>query len=161
MDILEMALSLEHDLAKYYLEQADLNKDNSLNVIFLLLANEEENHVKILESKVKNLSYPLHDSNVEAESQKIFKNMDDFKSDISDFPSQLESYRMAYEKEKESYEFYKKALDEACDENSKTIFSYLLKQEDTHCNILEELIKLVTRPDEWVESAEFGIREDY
>ena len=35
------------------------------------------------------------------------------------------------------------------------------KQEDKHCIILEEIIKLTSRPDEWVESAEFGPREDY
>jgi hypothetical protein len=27
--------------------------------------------------------------------------------------------------------------------------------------VIEELLKLVTRPHRWVESAEFGVRDDY
>lgn len=91
----------------------------------------------------------------------MFQNLDDFKSDIATLPSQLDSYRFALDKEEESYEFYKNAADQATDDSLKKIFQYLIKQERIHCNVLEEIIKLLTRPEEWVESAEFGIREEY
>lgn len=161
MTILEMALSLEHDLETYYKKQAALFKDNSLNVIFTLLANEEANHAKLLHSKVNNLTYSLEKSTIIAESQELFKNLGDFKSNIADIPSQLESYREALKMEEKSYDFYKKLATEASDDSSKEIFEYLLGQEDNHRICLEELIKLLTRPEEWVESAEFGVREDY
>lgn len=161
MTILEMALSLEHDLETYYKKQADLFKDHSLNVIFTLLAKEEANHAKLLHSKANNLSYSLEESTILSEAQKVYKNLSDFKSDIADVPSQLESYREALKMEEKSYDFYKKLATEASDEDSKEMFEYLLGQEDNHRICLEELIKLVTRPEEWVESAEFGVREDY
>jgi rubrerythrin len=41
------------------------------------------------------------------------------------------------------------------------IFEYLISQEKEHLTLFEELVTLLTRPEEWVESAEFGIREDY
>lgn len=50
---------------------------------------------------------------------------------------------------------------DATEEQLKTVFQYLEGQEKKHCIILEELVKLVTRPKEWVESAEFGVREEY
>ena len=68
---------------------------------------------------------------------------------------------MALEKEQESLKFYQDLYAVASEEQSKTVFQYLINQEDKHCVILEELVKLVSRPDEWVESAEFGKREDY
>lgn len=161
IDILNMALTLESDLGKYYKKHADLNKDNSLCVIFSLLSKEEENHAALLKSKVDNLSYVLEESTLLSESKQIFKKLDNFKSDIASVPSQLEAYRMALDMEIKSYNLYQNLLAEAADDKSKEIFDYLLKQEDNHRIILEELIKLVTRPEEWVESAEFGIREEY
>jgi rubrerythrin len=161
MDLLELALSLELDSENFYKQQAELNKGNSLNVVFTLLANEEENHANILKSKADKLTITLKDNDILSEVHSIFKDRNDFKIDIKDIPSQLDSYRMALGKEEQSLKFYKDLLNEATDEHSKTVFQYLIKQEDTHCVILEELVKLVTRPEEWVESAEFGIREDY
>lgn len=161
MDILNVALSLETDLGKYYKKHADLNKDNSLHIIFTLLSKEEENHAKLLKSMADNISYNLEESTVLIEAKQFFKNLDDFKSDIASVPSQLETYRMALDMEIKSFQLYEKLLTDATDEKSKEIFDYLLKQEDNHRIILEELIKLVARPEEWVESAEFGIREEY
>ena len=68
---------------------------------------------------------------------------------------------MALEKEQESLKFYQDLYANASKEHSKTVLQYLINQEDKHCMILDELVKLVSRPDEWVESAEFGLREDY
>ncbi|HWQ41417.1 MAG TPA: rubrerythrin, partial [Desulfosporosinus sp.] len=40
-------------------------------------------------------------------------------------------------------------------------FEYLIKQEEDHYTIIEQLVSLLSRPEEWVESAEFGVREEY
>lgn len=161
MDTLQLALSLEIDLQKYYYEQAERNKENSLYVVFSMLAKEEENHAKILQSEADKLTLPVQTDNILVEARKLFKQLGDFKTDIKDLPSQLDSYRMALEMEQKSLKFYKNLHDNAPDEKSKITFQYLLKQEDIHCTIMEELVKITTRPEEWVESAEFGLREDY
>ncbi len=161
MDALELAISMELDLENFYRKQSELNKENSLNVVFTLLAKEEENHAQILIQNAEKLTLPLEDSEILSEVHSIFRNMNDFQSDIKNLPSQLDAYRMALEKEQESLKFYQDLYDEATEERSKTVFGYLIKQEEKHSIILEELIKLVNRPEEWVESAEFGIREEY
>ena len=161
MNTLELALTLELDLEKYYTEQAELNKENNFYVIFSMLAKEEEKHASILRSKADKLTLPLQEDNVLAEARKLFKQLGDFKSDIKDIPNQLDSYRMALEMELRSLQFYQSLFDNAPDEKSKVTYQYLIKQEDIHCIIMEELVKLTTRPEEWVESAEFGVREDY
>lgn len=161
MDTLQLALSLEIDLQKYYHEQAERNKENSLYVVFSMLAKEEENHAKILQSEADKLTLPVQTDNILVEARKLFKQLGDFKTDIKDLPSQLDSYRMALEMEQKSLNFYKNLQDNAPDEKSKITYEYLLKQEDIHCTIMEELVKITTRPEEWVESAEFGLREDY
>ncbi len=161
MDTLELALSLEHDLEKYYTEQAEKNKENSLNVVFIMLAGEEKNHADILMGKADKLTTEVQDKNILTEARTLFKQPGDFKSDIKDIPSQLDSYRMALEMEQKSLKFYKSLYDASTDQRTKETYQYLMKQEDIHCIIIEELVKLTTRPEEWVESAEFGVREDY
>lgn len=161
MDTLELALSLEFDLEKYYTEQAEKNKGNSLSVVFNLLAGEERKHAEILLGKEDVLDLKVGDRDILTEAKGLFRQLGDFKSDIKELPSQLDSYRMALEMEEKSLKFYKSL--EAGAENDKTreTYGYLMKQEDIHCIIMEELVKLTTRPEEWVESAEFGLREDY
>ena len=68
---------------------------------------------------------------------------------------------MALEKEKESIELYEKMLEDAVDEKEKMLFKFLIKEEKEHYKLLNDLVLLVSRPEEWVESAEFGLREDY
>lgn len=161
MDTLDLALTLEHDLEKYYNEQAEKNKDNSLFVVFTMLAGEEKIHADILMGKADKLELKVQDKNILTEARGLFKQLGDLKSDIKDLPSQLDSYRMALEMEHKSLNFYKNLQDNSTEEKAKETYSYLIKQEDIHCVILEELVKLTTRPEEWIESAEFGLREDY
>lgn len=161
MDALELALSLELDLEKYYKEQAEKNKNNSLNIVFTMLAKEEEKHADILLGKADLFTMPITEGDILVESRKLFGQLKDFKSDISDLPSQLDSYRLALDMEHKSLDFYHGLKDNAQDENAKKTYSYLIKQEEIHCVLLEELVKLTTRPEEWVESAEFGLREEY
>lgn len=161
MDALKLALSLEVDLEKYYKEQAEKNKNNSLNVVFTMLAKEEEKHANILLGKADLFTMPVTDENILTEARKIFGQLKDFESDISDLPSQLDSYRLALDMEHKSLDFYRNLKENAQEDTARKTYSYLIEQEQIHCVLLEELVKLITRPEEWVESAEFGEREDY
>ena len=68
---------------------------------------------------------------------------------------------MALENEKASISLYRKYSFEATDDESKELFKYLMKQEEDHYKIIGQLVSLISRPEEWVESAQFGLREEY
>lgn len=161
MELLDFALSMEEDLRSYYQNQAKLNSGNSLHKVFTLLEKEEEKHTEILISYADHIFLPLEDNDILSEIQSIFHGMKDYHAEIKEMANQLDIYRFALEKEEESLRFYQDLMDKATTEEAKKVFGYLRKQEDTHCIILEELVKLVKRPEEWVESAEFGLREEY
>lgn len=161
MELLELALSMEQDLQFFYGKQAELHEGNSLHAVFVLLEMEEEKHTEILKSYQEDILLPLMDNNILTDIRTIFKEIGDFKLVIKDIPSQLDVYRMALEKEEQSLKFYRVLQSKTKEDQSKKVFQYLINQEDKHCIILEELIKLVNRPEEWVESAEFGLREEY
>ncbi|MHB1418986.1 MAG: ferritin-like domain-containing protein [Bacillota bacterium] len=161
MNSFQFAIKMELDGEKYYKEQAEINKDNELKTVFLILATDEENHAMILQNKFNEVSYELKDNNTLSKTDNVFKRIGDYKNGIRKIPKQLDLYRVALEKEKQSIDLYKKLLSVANDDKEKKLYEYLIKQEADHFAILDELVLLISRADEWVESAEFGIREKY
>jgi rubrerythrin len=161
MNSIEFAIKMELDGEKYYREQAENNQDNSLNAVFLLLAEDENGHAKLLKSEQGKITYDLADNAALADTNNVFKDRGEFKNKFEKIPDQLDAYRIALQMEKDSIELYQKFLAEATDEQTKKLFGYLVKQEENHFKIFDNLITLVERPDEWVEDAEFGPREEY
>lgn len=160
MNILEFAIKMELDGEKYYNDQAKIATDSSLKTVFLILAKDENSHAKILQKRSNKLSYELENNETLSETKNLFKGIKDFKSDIKQLPNQLDLYRVALEKEKESITLYQKLLLESEDDESKEFFSYLLKQEKEHYEILDELVLQLNKSNDWVESAEFGITSE-
>jgi rubrerythrin len=158
MDALKYAIEMELDGEKYYSKQAAASPQRNLKILFSMLAEDEKNHAAILKSKMEGQPYELDDSG-HSPAKNVFTGMADFEIDIKKFPEQVDLYRLALEKERQSIELYQKLLSETTDAGE--LFEYLIKQEQGHFGILEEIIKMVNRPNEWVESAEFGLREEY
>ena len=159
MNSLELAIEMEMDSKRFYLEQAEKTEDSGLKSIFITLAEEESIHARILKNKADTLSYELVDTY--AEIKNIFVEIGDYKNIIKQLPDAIDVYTLGLENEKKSIDLYQKMLQEAVDERDKKIFEYLIEQENDHYKVLEQLIEMVNRPNEWVESAEFGLRKEY
>lgn len=161
MNSLEFAIQIETDGSKYYSEQAQANKGTSLSKIFLILAEQEKKHLEILWNIAEMDFSKLPDNNNLIKTRSIFEGMENFKDEIRDNPSQVEIYEVGLEMEQKSVDLYKKLKGEADNDKDKAILQYFVDQETVHFEILDELVTRIRRPDEWVESAEFGVREDY
>ncbi|PKM49365.1 MAG: rubrerythrin [Firmicutes bacterium HGW-Firmicutes-7] len=161
MNIFEFAIRMELDGEKYYSDQAKINKGNSLSTVLLMLAKDEKNHADILQKKYNEASYEVIDQDLILEAKNVFKGAENFNTEVKTIPDQLDFYRMALDKEQESIQLYEKYYLEATDKETKDLFEYLVKQEKEHYEILDEIILLINKANEWVESAEFGVREEY
>jgi rubrerythrin len=159
MNTIDFAISMELEGQKYYLDLAELNKDNELHKVFLLLADSEKQHAELLKKYKKNEALSLEDQFVQPEFKSVFKDLKQFRNEHS--AKQLDAYRMACEQEEKSINLYKDMKSKANSVLEAELYDYLIRQEEEHLILFEELVKMVTRPEEWVESAEFGIREDY
>jgi rubrerythrin len=158
MDMLEFAINMELEGQKYYEGQADIHSGDGLKVVFDMLAVEEAGHAALLESTQQGDLF----QRVEPERsglKGVFNDIAAYQIDIKSNPEQVDVYRIALEKEQQSIALYKKILSE--NSGDSELFEFLVKQEEEHYEILEEIVKLVSRPKAWVESAEFGIREEY
>lgn len=161
MNVIEYAIQMELDGEKFYREQAENNKGNSLYTVCLKLAEDEQKHAAILKNKLNKLPYELTDSSITLDTKNVFAEAEDIKLDTKAEPSQLDFYRIASSKEQESIDLYEDFLTKATDDKDQELFKYLIKQERQHLAFLEELVSLLRKGEEWVESAEFGLREEY
>ena len=159
MNSIEFAINMELDSKRFYMQQAENTKDSGLRSIFHTLAEEESIHARILKNKEETLPYELIDTY--AEIKNIFVEIGSYKDIVKLIPNAFDVYSMALENEKKSLEVYKDMLKEATDDKEKKIFEFLIEQEDDHCKVMGQLVELTNRPNEWVESAEFGVRKEY
>jgi len=149
---------MEKEGEKFYRSQADKNKRNGLYVIFTALADDEKNHADILSGFSKDNSIILSDSNLSG-SGGVFK--DYLKNDIKQDSGQLDTYREALVKEQESIDLYRSFLDKSNDIRDTKLFGYLIEQEEMHYSAIEDIIFHLDKAESWVESPEFGVREEY
>lgn len=161
MNSLELAIEMELDGKMFYLEQAEKNEDNALKQVFLNLAKEEQLHADILKKWDEKKPYDLEGNTIFEDYKNVFEDSDDFESEIRPELDLLDAYRLALKKEKESIDLYKNMLAESQSEDEEELFKFLIKEEKKHYNVLQEMITHLSRPEEWVESAEFGVRKKY
>lgn len=159
MNSIEFAINMEMDSKRFYMQQAEKTEDSGLKSIFHTLAEEESIHARILKNRAETLSYELVDTY--AEIKNIFVEIGKYKNMIRQLPDALDVYTIALEGEKKSLELYQEMRKEATSENDQKIFDFLIEQEKDHCIVAEQLVEMVSRPKEWVESAEFGVRKEY
>lgn len=158
MNILEFAVNMEKEGEAFYRNQANENKNSGLFKVFSILADDEKQHVKILSEFINKETSNLAESEL-SNIKGVFS--DHFKNDIKHKPEQLDIYREALKKEKESINLYSDLLEKTSDPSEKKLFEYLIKQEELHYTTIEDLITHIGKAESWVESAEFGVREDY
>lgn len=161
MHSIDYAIQTEADGARYYSEQAQKNQGTTLQKVFEVLAEEELEHEIILKRILSDTFSEIPENGKCRNMHLLFSDMCSFKVEIQENPHQIDVYRVARDMEQKSIDLYEKMASEAKNDIEKTVLNYLLIQEKNHYQTMDELCIRIGRPDEWVESAEFGEREEY
>jgi rubrerythrin len=161
MSKMVFAIQMEVDGEQYYLNQAEKNKDNALQHVFELLARSERKHAELLGKVAGQSDLGSVDDQASAEIANLFSTKDDFVVNPASIPDQVDVYQEALAMEQKSIDLYQGMLQEAPEGHEKKLLAFLVKQEQIHYLLFGELIRLLKRPKDWVESAEFGKREEY
>lgn len=161
MNFLEFALQMEMDGIDFYTAKAEENKENSLHKVFIFLAKDELRHASLIRKMGEEKFGIIPDNEALATIESVFENADTLTDGFYTSSAQLSTYHLAREIEKKSIDLYNKELHQSEDPKEQEVFRFILKQEQKHFDLFEELCVRVGRPDEWIETAEFGEREDY
>ena len=155
MDIYKYAMQMELDGRHFYLDLAEKTNNTGIKSILTMMAESEAKHYNLILSMQKNdkTQYSA-DTEVLTNVKNIFMRMKEEK-DIDVDVSQVEFYKKALEVETNSEKFYLERADEETDPHRKEIFLTLAKEEKDHCVLLENMVNLVSQPDNWLENPEW------
>ncbi len=161
MDIYEYAMKMEKDGEVLYREMAAETENTGIRNILIMLADAEVRHYDTFKKMKETEKVEVPDTRILNNVKNIFKKIKET-GELSNLKiSQLELYKKAQGIEKKSEEFYLKEAEEVKDESQKRAFRKIAKEESEHYLILENIINLVERPQQWLENPEWYHLEEY
>ena len=144
---IDIAIQTEKDGHEFYLAAADKSSDRQGKALFASLAEDELEHLHLLQAQRDALTKERHWLPRSAPAEEaphtrvvgvpIFSRQA-LTQDINAYTSDLSALRMAFLIEKDTVAFYSKAALETDDPDGKALYEYLVAMEKDHQRILEE-----------------------
>lgn len=160
MNIFEFAMEKEKYSEDYYRQLASKSNNKGLETVFNMLADEEAKHYKIVSDMKEDVAPDLAEMTILSDARDVFSKMRESVEGFNFDVNQTELYRKAQKIEKQSQDFYLEKADEV-GKSQKEIFLKLADEEKKHYFLLENIIDFVSRPETWLENAEFYHLEEY
>lgn len=161
MDVFDYAMQLEKDGESYYREGAARSTSKGLKNIMTMLADAEVKHYNVFKQMKENAPVKLPEATILTDIKNIFISMKEEGGLEGIGVSEVEFYRKAQEIEKKTEDFYTGKAAEVEDPGQKEIFLQVAKEENKHYFILERIIEFVSRPEQWLENAEWYHLDEY
>jgi rubrerythrin len=160
MELFDFAIQMEKDGEAYYRQLSHRTANTGLRAILTMLADEEVKHQQLFE-QMKASKGELPVSQVVTRTKNIFVQMKESGEVISDEASHIELYQKAQDLEKKAQTFYMEKSKEADNDKVRDLLVLLSKEEQVHYFILENIINFLSRPQTWLEDAEFVNLDEY
>lgn len=157
MNIFEFALNMEREGEQYYRQLADSAADPTIKSLFNSLADDEKLHYLILK-QLEAENYDIAGEVADNLPKPVFKNAEEFVlTGIS--PAEVEAYLHAHQLEHKSIKLYQDLCGKTGEKEACVLYR-LVSEEKRHYEQLDELVIMLNKPKDWVESAEFGVRKE-
>jgi rubrerythrin len=159
-DIFEYAMQMEKDGEDYYRQLAQQTGNKGMRTILTMLADEEVKHYNTIE-KIKTQQTQIVESEILTDAKNVFAQIKESGGNFDFDISQVELYKKARDIEKKSRDFYTEKANEVTEKYQKELFLRLAIEEKKHYVLLDNIIEFISRPEQWLENAEFFHLEDY
>jgi rubrerythrin len=160
VDIFEYAMQMEKDGENYYRRLAQAADNKGVKTIFTMLADEEVRHYNIIKDAKSQTPQQVRESTILHDTKNVFTQLKQSGERWNLNAEQKELYKKARDIEEKSRKFYLEKSEQVGNEQ-KQIFLKLAEEERKHYLLLENILQLVSRPESWLENAEFYHSEDY
>jgi rubrerythrin len=161
MDMFEFAMNMEKDGEAFYRQLADKSTDPQLTRLLEKMANEEVEHYKVVKKMKEGAVVELPPADALAGAPNVFAQMKKEEWAVNRMSSQIELYEKARETERKSEAFYAENAKKVEHAAQEEILLQLAKQEHQHYVLLDNLIEFLSRPQSWLENAEWRNVEEY
>jgi rubrerythrin len=159
-NIFEYAMQMEKEGEDYYRQLAQQTGNDGMRSILTMLADEEVKHYNTIE-KIKTQQTQIAESEILTDAKNVFVQIKECGESFDFDINQEELYRKARDIEKKSRDFYMEKANEVTEKYQKELFLKLAVEEKKHYVLLDNIIEFISRPEQWLENAEFFHLEDY
>jgi rubrerythrin len=159
-NIFEYAMQMEKDGEDYYRQLAQQAGSDGMRAILTMLADEEVKHYDALK-KIQSQKTQIVESGILTDAKNVFAQIKESGESFDFDISQADLYKKAREIEKKSKDFYTEKANEVTEEYQKELFLKLADEEKKHYVLMDNIIDFVSKPEQWLENAEFFHLEDY
>ena len=160
MTILEYALQMEKDGETYYRQLAQQATNKGIQTILTMLADEEVKHYNAIK-KMHTTLPEMAETTILADAKNVFAQIKE-SAECFDFDiKETEFYKKAQDIEEKSRKFYLEKANEVEPGHQKELFLQLAEEEKKHYFLLENIIEFISRPEQWLENAEFYHLEEF
>ena len=160
MGLIDEAIALEERAETNYRSAAEMTSDPSAAKILGMLADEEARHADALRTMNAG-SVQAEVSLIDAARDWVGGSIEGGVGAISSDAGLLDVLRRATDIERTTETFYREQGAASDDAQIRALFERLASIEKGHFQFVSSLVEYYERPEEWVESAEFGLRADY
>ncbi len=161
MDMFEFAMKMEKDGEAYYRQLAEKSTDASIARLLNKLADEEVVHYEVVKKIKESAAVELPPADALAGAANVFAQMKKEEWGGDRMTSQVDLYKKARETERKSEEFYTAKAEEVEQADQKEILLQLAEQEKQHYFLMDNLVEFLSRPQSWLENAEWHHLEEY
>ena len=160
MNIFEYAMQMEKDGENYYRQLAQQTANKGLKTILTMLADEEVKHYNAV-GRMKSAELHMAETTILTDAKNFFVQIKESGESFDFDIKQTELYRKAQDIEERSLDFYMEKVNEMTEEYQKELFLKLAEEEKKHYFLLDNIIEFVSKPEQWLENAEFYHLEEY
>jgi rubrerythrin len=153
-------MQMEKDGEDYYRQLAQQTDNEGMRSILTMLADEEVKHYQAIE-KMKTTQTQIVESEILTDAKNVFAQIKESGENFDFDISQVKLYKKARDIEKKSRDFYTEKANEVTEKHQKELFLKLTIEEQKHYVLLDKMVDFVSRPEQWLENAEFFHLEDY
>ncbi len=161
MDVYDYAMQLEKDGESYYRDAARRSAHKGLAGILTMLADAEVIHYELFGKMKEQKPWQMPDTTILKDVKNVFVRMREEGGLEGIGVSEIDLYTKAQAIERMTEEFY---LDKGAhleDRTEQEAFLKVAAEEKRHYFILEQIIDFVSRPEQWLEDAEWYHLEEY
>ena len=161
MDVLDYCLKMEQDGEKFYRDMADKCQLPGMKKILNMMANDEVEHQNYFKNLKQKAQTKYSKTTIISESKNVFQEMKDRKDILNLEGTNVDLLKEAHGVELKSEAFYREKAAELDNDEAKKLLNNIADEEKKHAELLTNLIEFVSKPDIWIENAEFNHIEDY
>jgi len=160
MKATDIAIKMETDAVRFYSDAAEKVSSPAGKKMFLSIAEDEKRHIEMVNALMKGMGITQANVDPMQKVKTVFESMKDQMQDrIAATKEDSEALSIAMKMEKEGFEFYRKAAAEATDENSRTLFTRLVLEEEKHYEMFMNTLNFLNDTGNWFMWQEHSIGE--